>query len=474
LSTGRLSIRSADILTPTARRGDATGQHTLDLARALRKAQVQVAICCDGVPGSMPEDLHAVTSQVHAGAYHNQSDLVIVQYPSWYSLADRLRGLNSAALFWYHGVTPPDLWGTSIDRALLKISEHNTDLAWHAHLAIAASPFTADELHRHSGYPRQCIRVVPLSIDVAAFAQRPAERILADLRKRWGVTAKRVLLYIGRIAGNKRIDLVIDALARLANDFPDLHLLIVGDAASSNAARELASRLRHQVALANLEGRVTFTGRVEEQQPYYHIAELLILPSQHEGFGAPLVEAMAAGAPVIASTNGAMPWVLHGEQEEQPAGLLFHSGDGADLARQLRRLLVDQELRQTLVARGRARAQEFTPQQFGRRVAAVLAEVSELATMPPPSAQRRQSPLHTFADIALREYRVHSRLPLVGRWIERLRGASTSHLKDAYLDRIVEQQVYYNRVVADELGTLHEELLRLQSEIEKLSASKAP
>jgi hypothetical protein len=280
------------------------------------------------------------------------------------------------------------------------------------------------------------------------------------------------LLYVGRIAGNKRIDLMIEALARLANDFPDLHLLVVGDTTSSIAARELASQLRRQVALENLEGRVTFTGRMEDQQPYYHIAESLILPSQHEGFGAPLVEAMAAGAPVVASASGAMPWVLHGGQEKQAAGLLFHSGDSADLARQLRRVLVDQELRQSLVARGKVRAQEFTPQQFERCVTGLLAEMAELATMPAPAAQRRQSPLHQFADIALRDYRVRSRLPLVGRLVERIRSAGTSHVKDAYLDRIVEQQVYYNRVIADELGTLHEELLRLRNEIEKLSAGE--
>jgi glycosyltransferase involved in cell wall biosynthesis len=469
LNIDRFAIRNADILTPTARRGDATGQHTLDLARVLQKAQVKVAIYCDGVPGSMPDDLRAVTSQVYAGNEYNWGDLVIVQYPSWYALADRLRCMHGAAIFWYHGVTPPDLWGMSIDRALLKISENNTDLAWYAHLAVAASPFTAAELHRHSGYPRERIRVVPLNIDVAAFAQRPADSIITELRRRWHIAAKRVLLYVGRIAGNKRIDLMIEALALLANDFPDLHLLIVGDTTSSMAARELTSQLRRQVTMANLEGRVTFTGRVDEQQPYYHIAELLILPSQHEGFGAPLVEAMASGAPVVASASGAMPWVLYGGEEDQPAGLLFRAGDSDDLARQIRRLLVDQELRQTLVARGRVRAQEFTPQQFERSVTALLAETSELATMPAPAAQRQQSPLYRFADIALRDYRVRSRLPIVGRLIEKIRSAGTSHIKDAYLDRIVEQQVYYNRVIADELGSLEEELHRLRSEIEKLS-----
>jgi hypothetical protein len=278
-----------------------------------------------------------------------------------------------------------------------------------------------------------------------------------------------VLLYIGRIAGNKRIDLLLDALARLSNDFPDLHLLIVGDTTSSIASRELTTRLRRQVALANLEGRVTFTGRVEDQQPYYHIAELFVLPSQHEGFGAPLVEAMAAGVPVIASASGAMPWVLHGEHEEGSTGLLFRAGDGADLARQLRCMLDDQKLRQTFIARGRVRAEEFTPQQFERRVTAILAEVNNLAPTPTPAAQRRQSPLHKFADIALRDYRVRSHLPVAGRLIEWLRGASTSHVKEAYLDRIVEQQVYYNRVIADELGALQEELRHLRSEIDALS-----
>jgi hypothetical protein len=131
---------------------------------------------------------------------------------------------------------------------------------------------------------------------------------------------------------------------------------------------------------------------------------------------------------------------------------------------------VEKEVRQTLIAQGKVRAEEYTPQQFEQRVHAVLAEVAEIATAPTPAAQRRQSPLHHFADIALRDYHIRSRVPVVGRLVEWLRTNSTSHYKEAYLDRIIEQQVYYNRVLADELGAVQEQLAHLHSQIEALAA----
>ncbi len=260
----------------------------------------------------------------------------------------------------------------------------------------------------------------------------------------------------------------------MAPTYEDLHLLIVGDTQDGVETRDLAAMLRSQAAQAGVADRVTFTGRVPQVEPYYHFAHIYAQASQHEGFGVPLVEAMAAGVPVVASADGAMPWLLGAlddnlaESGQEAAGLLALSGDAGDLARQIARLLAEPELRTTMVKRGRRRAQEFGRQQFVARAQKIIEEAAELSHQDPSPGKQQQCSIYRQGDIALRDYTVRSRLPLIGRLVERLRIAATLHLKEAYLDRMIEQQVNYNRAAARELETLQAELKRLQAHIDRI------
>jgi glycosyltransferase involved in cell wall biosynthesis len=360
---------------------------------------------------------------------------------------------------------------TAAARNQMVNAQFRTELAWFAQVAVAASPFTADELHRHTGYPPERIRVVPLRIDPAQFGRKPAASDLAHLRRRWNLDGKRVLLYIGRLAGNKRIDLLIDALAQLAPRYPDLHLLLVGSTAGDAATAHLHAQLRQRATARGIAARVTFTGKVERVDDYLHLAAMVLLASQHEGFGVPVVEAMAAGVPVVASASGALPWVMDAGDGE-PAGLLFPPGDVGALADAIEQLLTQPALAAALVARGRSVMERYTPARFRQRVLDVLEEVSDLARLgPAPAAQRSVPALYEQADIALRAYQVRSRLPLVGRLVDWVRVNATSHLKEAYLDGIVEQQVNYNRLAAQELAAIRREVNRLQAQTGALAAA---
>ena len=454
--------RTCHILVYRLYEGDATSRHTFELARIVAELGMRPAIFSSYGLGDLPADIRPIARQMDYAGYTAGADLTILQYPLWFPLAERFRARPGAGIFWYHGVTPPELWPEEDGRDLLETSQVRTELAHHAHLAVAASPFTAAELQRHSGYPAECVRVVPLGIDVQRFARLPQRAVLAKLGRRWRLEGKRVLLYVGRIAGNKRIDLLIDALALLAPAHPDLHLLIVGDTRDGVVTQELTASLRRRAAERGLNRRVTFTGRVADVAPYYHLAHAYMQASRHEGFGAPLVEAMAAGVPVIASGDGAMPWLLAGDGlPKQAAGLLFASGDVEDLARSVERLLVAPGLRESLIARGRRRAQTFSTAAFRIRAAAVICEAVEMAKhAPPPAAGMPRSELDAGADIALREFRTGGRL---GRGEASLRAAATSHLKEAYFDRIVERQVNFNRRLAGTLRILDEELRSLEA-----------
>ncbi|MCX6044130.1 MAG: glycosyltransferase family 4 protein [Chloroflexi bacterium] len=466
LAPRRLSV---DILVNAVRSSEATGDHTIALARALVRQAVTVRIFSNAV-GALPADIQIITQQIDAAAYPGGADLLIVQYGIWHPLAELLRSTKTPALFWYHGVTPPELWSNAPDRAVLHNARQRTNLVWQTRLAVCTSAFTKTELQQLTGYPEERLVIVPLGIDVTAFATPLASQQITALRNKWQLTGKRVLLYVGRIAEHKRIDLLIAALGHLHKDFPTLHLLIVGDIAATTATRDFHKQLQAQAIHLGVASAVTFTGRVETVIPYYHLAEIYAQPSQHEGFCVPLGEAMAAGTPVIASRSGAMPWVLNADvAPAQAAGALFTPGDSADLARQIERLLAEPSWRATLIARGKARVEAFTLAQFDQNVQQVLAAALAWSQQPPPVAPYQDNALATSADVALRGYRVQSKVPGLGRLIEWLRTNSTSHLKAGYLDRIIEQQVNYNRLLAQEIDGLHQELADIKQQIGKLT-----
>ena len=166
-----MELRTLHILVANMRHGDATSQHTFDLVRLFRNRGVTVQIFHNYPNGPLPDDIQPHVQQADYAQYRPGAELTILQYPVWFPLAERFRQVPGASIFWYHGVTPPALWGARPGLEMVQTAEVRTELAWHAHLAVAASPFTADELHGHSSYPRNRIRVVPLTIDVDTLAQ---------------------------------------------------------------------------------------------------------------------------------------------------------------------------------------------------------------------------------------------------------------------------------------------------------------
>jgi len=464
-----MSQANADVLIHSVRGGDATSQLIFDLARVLAERQQAVRICYNYNAAHLPADMQPLIRQSRYAEYTPAADLTILQYPIWFPLAERFRQASGKRLFWYHGVTPPALWQIDTNREALEIAEARRELVWHAQLAVATSPFTAQELQQATGYPRERIRIIPLVVPVERLQTPPAADELTRLRTQWKLHGQQILLYVGRIAGHKRIDLLVQALAAVRTELPTLHLLIVGDTQSNPVAQQIYAQLQRQIAELRLTERVTFTGSVAAVEPYYHLADLVVQASQHEGFGAPLIEAMAAGVPVIASASGAMPWVLQAESgESNAAGLTFPPDDVAALAMQIRRVLGEPALRAALIARGRRRVGDFSAAQFHARVVELLVELATLAQQPEPTAQFSNSSLNAAVDVALRTYEVHSELPLIGRWLAWLRSNSTTHLKEAYLDRIIERQVNFNRTATQQTQQLQRELLELRQAVEAM------
>jgi phosphatidyl-myo-inositol dimannoside synthase len=173
---------------------------------------------------------------------------------------------------------------------------------------IAVSRHTAEIFATWSGVSLDRTFILPNCVDLDRFV--PAERDAA-LAARYGLDASRVLLTVGRLAGEERykgVDAVLEAMPRLLARFPDLKYLVVGDGSDR-------PRLEAKSAALGIGSRVAFAGRIAEAEKvaHYNLADAYVMPSFGEGFGIVLIEAAACGIPVIGSrADGSREALLDG------------------------------------------------------------------------------------------------------------------------------------------------------------------
>jgi glycosyltransferase involved in cell wall biosynthesis len=164
------------------------------------------------------------------------------------------------------------------------------------------------------------------------------------------------LCSVGRLASAKGFDVLVDALA-LADLHVDWELLIVGGG-------PLRGDLERRVAARGLGDRIRFTGQLDNPYPVLASADIAVQASRWEGFGIAVVEALALGVPMVAtSCPGGVGDVLDGGR----FGLLVPPDDPAALAGALRRLVGDGELRGRLAETGPTRAATYAPAEVARR-----------------------------------------------------------------------------------------------------------
>jgi glycosyltransferase involved in cell wall biosynthesis len=216
-----------------------------------------------------------------------------------------------------HGRHYTDRWQT---RVLGRLS------ALHAARFFCVSADIAAGVVSHRVARRDKVHVVPNGIDTSRFA---GDRGDASSRRAIGIPpGARVVGTVGRLSPVKRQDLLIRAFARSLASVPDAHLLVVGDGPLMGELRDLAASL-------GIEDRVHFVGYQAEPETLLGAMDLFALTSRSEGMPLVVLEAWAAGLPVIASRVGGLPEMLGDGQ----AGVLFESGDEAALAAALCELL---------------------------------------------------------------------------------------------------------------------------------------
>jgi len=211
---------------------------------------------------------------------------------------------------------------------------------------------TIDDLERYLKVDRSKVRVIPLGI---------AERFLRGGEA--PATPRAYLLYVGNHREHKNLPVLFDAWSALPEALAvDLYLTGPDDFGGELQRRARADR------------EIVALGDVSEERliGYYAGARALVQPALSEGFGLPMLEAMALGCPVISSAR-AVPRVL------EPAALTFSAGDAGELCARIAAVLGNDALRSELLERGRGLARTLTWDRCARATADLYHEVLESA-----------------------------------------------------------------------------------------------
>jgi glycosyltransferase involved in cell wall biosynthesis len=195
------------------------------------------------------------------------------------------------------------------------------------------------EAWRRTGAPADRVLVIPHGVDIDQFRPVP------DARARLGLDeALPIIVYVGRLSPEKRLDTLLGAMHRLRPEIPSIRLYLLGEGPRRPSLERLVREL-------GLEGRVVFAGQVApaELPFWYSSADAVVLPSSSEPLGRVMLEAMACGAPFVGTRMTGMADIV----DDGRNGFLVPSRDEAALADRLRLLLTDRSIGAALGRVGR-------------------------------------------------------------------------------------------------------------------------
>jgi glycosyltransferase involved in cell wall biosynthesis len=238
---------------------------------------------------------------------------------------------------------------------------------------VAVSNAVKRDVVEHTGVDPNKVFAIHNGFDPALFQPvRDPARLLA-VRKNYKLP-DRFILWCGQIESRKNVARLLRAFALIKDSVPH-HLVLAGEQRWSTRAELQVMRE------LNIEDRVCFPGWVQhgDLPAVYSLADLFAFPSLYEGFGIPLIEAMACGCPIVTADTCAPPEVLDG------SGCLVDPLSVEDIAAGMKGVLLDAPRRAAMIAKGLERAHDFSWDKCARQLLAAFDSLDMSVTASSPS-----------------------------------------------------------------------------------------
>jgi glycosyltransferase involved in cell wall biosynthesis len=265
---------------------------------------------------------------------------------------------NKPSIVTHHGYVTPYILKTEfnmITRLFLNLQNKNLK---HAERIITISQNMKKDIVKYLKIQPQKVDVVYLGVDHKNFRPRDKKKV----RKKLSLDEdKKIILHVGTDVPRKNIKTILEAVNILKGKIDFQFVRIGGPLYTS---RDLLHRL-------NLESYVHEIGPVEGKlvSLYYNAADVFVFPSIYEGFGLPLVEAMASGTPVIASNINCIPEITGGN------AILSHPFDVKSLSKNILEVLSNESLAKEMKRRGIKRSKEFTWKKTAKETLRIYEQV---------------------------------------------------------------------------------------------------
>jgi len=229
-----------------------------------------------------------------------------------------------------------------------------------AKIVIAVSNNTKEDLIKILKVPEEKIKVIyeGANEEFRQLTDAEKETSAKILNEKYGI-AQPFFLYTGVHRYHKNLTRLIKAFKFISNKYPDLKLVITGK------PDPLYPEAEQEVADQNLEEKVVFTGLIPENEliALYNLAEIYIFPSLYEGFGLPILEAFACGAPVCASNISSIPEVAGKDN-----AIFFNPYDEKDIAEKTLSIFENSARRNKLIQNGLIRIKNFSWKKMAKEI----------------------------------------------------------------------------------------------------------
>lgn len=355
-------IRIVQML-PTLSYGDAIGNYVLALRNILINEGYLTDIFAENIDSRLSE---SVAKKIDK--FNDEKNTVVLFHLSIGSdLNEKVRKYKSRVVIIYHNLTPFKFWSMYNPKAeQLSIvgAESVRKMADVPELCIADSNYNKLDLVKN-GY-RCPIEVLPPIITLNYYGNKADQTLVNKYSKDGFVN----ILFTGRIAPNKKHEDLISVFYFYKNYINDKsRLFIVG---SYNEEDLYYCKLKAYIEKLNLDD-VYFTGHVkfEEILAYYHVADVFLCLSEHEGFCVPLVEAMYFGVPIIAYDCTAVGETLG------YGGLLLQNKRPELVAETVNKVMEDSQLRNALIHNGKVRLNDFKSEKIKQQFLNIIKKYIE-------------------------------------------------------------------------------------------------
>ncbi len=217
---------------------------------------------------------------------------------------------------------------------------------------ITDSYSSSQDIAKYTGFDKSKIHVIYLGVG-EEFRPIKSKKILQNVKKKWKLPED-FLLYVGDLNPNKNVEGLLQAFAVFLKDYPNFTLVLIGRGFFIPSAR--LDEIKKLIRFLDINDKIRFIDQMEihELATVYNLAKVYLQPSLSEGFGLPVLEAMACGCPVVVAKRGSLVEVVGN------SGIYVVSDDYQEIAKRVKELLSNDKKYHLMQEKGIARAKEFT------------------------------------------------------------------------------------------------------------------